>query len=88
MNRGGSKRPPPPPTLSLQSVTHTLCQASYNDETWHSYNLVKEDTKIYFESRGIITVYYRKLAIFVLSGNTDKTCILIQKFSFFNFFES
>ena len=83
----GLKDPLPHPSCPC-NLSHTHCQASYNDETWHSYTLVKEDTKIYFESRGIITVYYRKLPIFVLSGNTDKTCILIQKFSFFNFFES
>ena len=34
---GGAKRPP-----SLKSVTHII---SYNDETWHSHTLPKEDPR-------------------------------------------
>ena len=40
MDGGGKKAPPP------QNLLHI----SYNDETWRSYTLVKEDPKIY-ESR-------------------------------------
>ena len=59
---------------------------AYNDETWHSYTLPKEDAKIY-KSRDtpLLTsaFFHWKSATFVISRNTDIDCILIHNFYFF-----
>ena len=34
---------PPPPSPSVQNLLHM----SYNDESWHSYTLPKDDPKTY-----------------------------------------
>ena len=72
---GGVKKPPP----SLISVTHT-----YNDETWHSYTLPKEDRKntwITSHTPWLLLTSafcHRKSANFAISWNTDIDCVLIH----------
>ena len=50
---------PLPPSLNLSHI-------SYNDETWHSYALPKEDPKIY-EPRGTLPEFCRHQHF--ISGN-------------------
>ena len=54
---------------------------SYNDETWHSYTLPKEDPKNY-KSRDtpLEHFFHRKSANFATSRNTHIDWILIDNF--------
>ena len=73
---GGDKKAP-----SLKSVTHI-----YNDETWHSCTLPKENPKnirITWHTPWVLLTsafFQRKSANFVISRNTDTYCILIHSF--------
>ena len=66
---GGGKGPPPPPK--------NLSHISYNDETWNSYNLPKEDPKKYVNhvihplSSAESAFFHRKSANIAISRNTD-----------------
>ena len=77
---GAGKKVPPPLHLP-----HT----SYNDETWHSYILPKEDPKniwITWHTPWVLLTsafFHRKSANFAISRNTDIDCILIQDFYLF-----
>ena len=66
---------------------------SYNNETWHAYNLPKENPKNIWNTWHtpwdlvISAFFHKKLAMFATSRNTDIDCILIRNFKFF-FLES
>ena len=58
----------------------------YNDETWHSCTLPKEDTKriwIMWHSHWVLLTsefFHQISANFAISGNTDIDCILMHNF--------
>ena len=74
-----------------------ICHTSYNNETWHSYNLPKEDPKSKWISRHTSwvlltsTFFHWKSAKFAISRNTDVDCILLcmssNSFNFFRLFK-
>ena len=72
----GAKRPP------LPKIFHI----SYNDETWHSYTLPKENPKtiwITCHTPWVLLTsafFHQKSANFAISRNTDIDCILIHNF--------
>ena len=63
-----------------------LSHVSYNDETWHSYILPKEDPKnvqIRWHTPWVLLTsafFYRNSGTFVISINTDMDWILIHNF--------
>ena len=65
-----------------------ICHTSYNDETWHSYTLPKEDLKTIWITWHISWVlltsafFYWKWANFAISRNTDTECISIHFYFF------
>ena len=66
---GGQKAPPPPKKLS---------HIHYNDETWHSYNLPKEDPKIY-ESRDTPLEFSNYIMDVVMSPKFGNSSICIRE---------
>ena len=73
------------PSLNLSHI-------SYNDETWHSYTLIKEYPEIiqitWHTSCVLLTsaFLHRKSATFVISRDTDIDCISICNSDSFSFF--
>ena len=63
-----------------------LSHISYNDETWHSCTLPKEDPENIWITRQTCLLlltsafFQRKSANFVISRNTDMDCILVHNF--------
>ena len=55
-----------------------MSHISYNDGTWHSYALPKEDPKNIYSVD--IDILLPKSATFVLSINTNIDCILMYNF--------
>ena len=71
-----------PPSKNLSYI-------SYNDETWHSYTLPKEDPKniwITWHTRWVLLIsafFHRRSANFAISRNSDVDCILMRNFHLF-----
>ena len=69
--------------------TYDLSHMSHNDETLHSYTSPMEDQKKFINhmthslSSVDISIFYQKLAIFGVSQNAAKNCVLVHFFSFF-----
>ena len=61
----------------------------YNDETWHSYTLPKEDPGNIYNTWHTLWVlvtsafFHWQSATFIILRNTDTDCILIHNFWFF-----
>ena len=66
-----------------------LSDISYNNETWHSYTLPREDPKNIWITCHILWVlltsafFHQKAASFAISRNTDIDCLLVHNFYFF-----
>ena len=66
--------------------TQNLLCLSHNNEIWHSHGLTKEDTNIYVLSETPLEFCWHQnfsQAIFLISGNTDKNCILVHNLRLF-----
>ena len=76
-SRVGCQNTPPLPKI---------CDTSYNDETWHSYTLPREDPKniwITWHTLWVVLTsafFHRKSVNFVISRNTNIDCILMHNF--------
>ena len=72
----------------LKSVAHIL--QSYNDETWYSFTLPKEDSKdmnhVTHHVLRTLVFFHQKSAKFAISKNTDIDFILTYNFEFFQIF--
>ena len=73
---GGDKNPP----------FHKICHISYNDGTWHTYTLPKENSKniwITWHNLWVLlrsVFFHQKSGNFAISRNIDTDCILTHNF--------
>ena len=90
-DRRAKKGPLPKICHTWWNLSHTIC---YNDETWYSYTLPKEDPKniwITLHTPWVLLTsafFYWKSSNFGVSRNTDIDCTLIHNFYFFKLFLS